>query len=213
MRIGIIGSGRIGGNAGRLFAKSGHEVMFSFSRDPNKLAALAGSVGTNAHAGTPWEATEFGEVVLLSVPWALVDEALEAAGHLEGKILIDTTNQFTAQGLANLPDNMSAAEFNARRAKGARLVKSYNTLTARFLTEAAGRTGTNRVVMPYAGEDTEAKRVVAGLIEDSGFEPFDVGGWNTVRFIEPPRRPDAFYGEEWNLDTARDLLERLTRPG
>ncbi len=210
MRIGIIGSGRIVGNAGRLFAKAGHEVMFSFSRDAGKLRAVAASAGANARAGTPREEVEFGEVLMLSVPWARVDEALDAAGPLNSKILIDTTNQFTAEGLLHPPSNMSATEFNARRAEGARLVKAYNTLTAGFQEAVAGRTGPNRVVMPYAGEDKDAKRVVAGLISDSGFEPFDVGGWADASYTEPPRRDSGLYGEGWRLDTARDLLEKLT---
>ena len=100
------------------------------------MESLAAEVG-GARAGTPEEAARFGEVVMLSVPWALVDEALEAAGPLEGKILIDTTNQFGRDesgnfGVLDLPEGMSAAAFNARRARGARLVKAYNTMTAGF---------------------------------------------------------------------------------
>jgi predicted dinucleotide-binding enzyme len=209
MKIGIIGSGRIGSTVGKLWAQAGHEVMFS-SRHPEQLQDLATRVGAGARASTIREAAQFGDVVLLSVPWVGVEEALAAAGPLDGKILIDTTNQFTPNGLEQLQNGMTASEFNARRARGARLVKAYNILTAGFQTESAGRTGPNRVVMPYAGEDAEAKRVVAGLINDSGFEPFDVGGWNEVRFMEPPRRPGAFYGEEWHLDSAQELLAQLT---
>ncbi len=208
MKIGIIGSGRIGSTVGKLWAQAGHDLMFS-SRHPEQLQDLAARVGAGARASTIREAAQFGDVVLLSVPWVGVKEALAASGPLDGKILIDTTNQFTPNGLEQFPNGMTASEFNARQASGARLVKAYNTLTATFLTDSAGRTGSNRVVMPYAGEDSEAKRVVAGLIKDSGFEPFDVGGWNEVIYIEPPRRPGAFYGEEWHLDTAHELLEQL----
>src|SRR5436190_10912292 len=88
MRIGVIGAGRIGGNAGRLFARAGHEVMFSFSREPEKLQELAGETG--ASAGTPAEAAAFGEVVMLSVPWRLIDDVLAQAGSLEGRIVVDT---------------------------------------------------------------------------------------------------------------------------
>ena len=114
-------AGRIGGNAGRLFARAGHEVLFSFSRDRGNLEALAAETG--ARVGTPAEAARFGDVVMLSVPWALVDEASEAAGPLEGKILIDTTNQFGRDeagnfGVLEIPDDLSAAAYNARRARG-----------------------------------------------------------------------------------------------
>lgn len=209
MNIGIIGSGRIGGTVGRLWAQAGHQVLFS-SRRPEQLQGLAAQVGHGARIGSIREAAQFGEVVLLSVPWMGVEAALAAAGPLDGKILIDTTNQFTSTGLEQLPDGMSASAFNARRARGARLVKAYNTLTAGFQAAAAGRTGPQRVVMPYAGEDVVAKHVVARLIDDSGFEPFDIGGWELVQYIEPPRRPGAFYGEEWHLDTARDLFAQLS---
>jgi 8-hydroxy-5-deazaflavin:NADPH oxidoreductase len=214
VRIGIIGSGRIGGNAGRLFARAGHEVFFSFSRDRTKLEALAAEAG--ARAGTPEEAARFGEVVMLSVPWAQVDEALGAAGSLEGKILIDTTNQFGRDesgnfGVLDLPDGLSAAAFNARRAGGARLVKAYNTMTAGFQAEAAGRVGPDRVVMFYAGDDEGANRVVAGLIEDSGFDPVYVGSLSgDVVWMEPPRRKGALYGEEFHLQEAREAVARLT---
>lgn len=209
MRVGIIGSGRIGGNAGKLFAKAGHEVLFSFSRDEEKLRALADEAGNGARAGTPREAVEFGEVVMLSVPWALVDEALEAAGSLDDKILIDTTNQFGPGGAEQLPGGISAAEYNARRARGARLVKSYNTMTAAFQAEAAGRD--ERVPMFYAGEDAAAKEVVAGLIAGSGFEPVDVGGWREVWIMEAPRRDGAVYGEEYRSEAAREIAATVGR--
>ena len=213
MHIGIIGAGHIGGNAGRLFAAAGHEVLFSFARDPQALAERAAAAGAGASAGTPAEAAAFGEVVMLAVPWRTIDEALGLAGSLEGKIVIDTTNQFGPNGVLTLPDGLSAAAFNARRMPGARLVKAYNTLTAEFQAEAAGRTGPDRVVMFYAGEDADAKQVVARLIEESGFAPVDMGGWETVRHMEAPRRAGAVYGEEYHLPEARAFVARIASGG
>lgn len=210
MKIGIIGSGHIGATVGQLWTRAGHEVLFS-SRHPEQLSELLRDAGANARAGSIREAADFGEVVLLSVPWRAVEEALAAAGSLAGKIVIDTTNQFAAGGVQPLPGGISALEFNARRARGARLVKAYNTLTSGFLAQSAGRSGQQRVVMPYAGEDAQARQVVERLIAESGFDPFDVGGWSEAYLIEPPRRPGAFYGEEWHLDTARTLLNQLTQ--
>jgi 8-hydroxy-5-deazaflavin:NADPH oxidoreductase len=209
MHIGIIGAGHIGATVGKLWAKAGHSVLFS-SRNPEQLTELVKVAGPNTHAGSIQEAAEFGEVILLSVPWGGVEGALTAAKFRNDTIVIDTTNQFSTGGLQHFPGGISALEFNARRAKGARLVKAYNTLTSGFQAESAGRGGQQRVAMPYAGEDVQAKQVVARLISDSGFDPFDVGGWSEAHFIEPPRRPGAFYGEEWNLDTARALLSQLT---
>jgi predicted dinucleotide-binding enzyme len=211
MRIGIIGPGRIGSNAARWYAQAGHDVMLSFSRDPAALQALAQEIGSKAQVGTPRDAAEFGEVVMLSVPWTVIDEALEQTGPLSGKIVIDTTNHFGPGGVQDLPAGMSAAEVNAGRMPGARLVKSYNTLTSTFQAEAAGRTGPQRIAMFYAGEDAAAKRIVAELIADSGFEPVDLGGWAQVRIMEAPRRPGAVYGEAYHPDAAHRIAEAVRR--
>jgi 8-hydroxy-5-deazaflavin:NADPH oxidoreductase len=118
MRIGVIGAGHIGGNCARQAVKGGHEVMLSFARDPSKLAQLASELGHRASAGTVAETAAFGEVVILSVPWGAIPEALGQAGELSGKVVIDTTNQF---GPGPKPEpGQTAASFNARRMPGAR---------------------------------------------------------------------------------------------
>src|SRR3569833_1849337 len=137
MRIGIIGAGNIGGNCAHRFALAGHEVLLSFSRDPAGLAAFAKELGEKASSGTPAEAAAFGEVVVLSVPWDLIPEAIQQAGSLQGKIIIDTPNQFGSHGLP--PRGQPAAEFNASRMPGARYTKSFNTLTSRIQREPADR--------------------------------------------------------------------------
>lgn len=207
MRIGVVGAGRIGGNAARLFAAAGHEVMVSFSRDEARVRALADEIG--ARAGTPREAVEFGDVVMLSVPWPLIDEVLGQMGPLDGKVVIDTTNQFGRGGLEPLPEGMTAAQLNQRRMPGARLVKAYNTLTSGFQAEAAGRTGSDRVVMFMCGDDADAKATVARLIEDSGFTPVDLGGLVDATPMEAPRRPGAVYGEEYHENEARAFVESV----
>jgi len=191
MRIGIVGTGRIGGNAGRLFAGAGHEVMFSGSRDPAKLEAAAAAAG-GASTGSPREAVEFGEAVMMSVPWLAVADVVAQMGSLDGKVVIDTTNQYGAGGWEDLPK--PAAQLNAERMPGARLVKAFNTLTSGFQAEAGGR----GVALFLAGEDASAKDLVAGLIRDIGFEPVDVGGWAEVPIMEAPRRDGAVYGEEYS---------------
>jgi len=206
VRIGIVGAGRIGGNAARLLARAGHELVLSFSRDQERLEQLASEIG--AVAGTPREATKFGEVVVLSVPWSLVDEALGQAGPLDGKIVIDTTNQFGHSGLDDL-GGRTAAQVNAARMSGARYTKAFNTLTSGFQAEAAGRTGPNRVVMFLCGDDEEAKRIVSALIDEAGFTPVDIGGTADAAPMEPPRRRGAVYGEEVHEPEARDFVARL----
>jgi 8-hydroxy-5-deazaflavin:NADPH oxidoreductase len=206
MRIGVIGAGRIGGNAARLFAQAGHEVLVSYSRESERLQALAAGIG--ARAGSPREAAEFGEVVMLSVPWRLIDEVLAETGPLEGRIVIDTTNQFGSDGWEDL-GGRTAAQVNAERMPGARYTKAFNTLTSGFQEQAAGRTGADRVVMFLCGDDEEAKRVVAGLIDDAGFTPVDVGGNADAAPMEAPRRPGAVYGEEVHEPEAREFVARL----
>jgi 8-hydroxy-5-deazaflavin:NADPH oxidoreductase len=204
MRIGIVGAGRIGGNCAAQFANGGHEVKLSFSRDPSRLEALAAEIGKRATVGTPAEAAEFGEVIVLSVPWDLVDEAIEQAGSLGGKIVIDTTNQY---GSLSLPaEDETAAEHNAARMSGARYTKSFNTLTSAFQAEVADRPEPNRVVQWVCGDDEEAKRVVMELIADAGYAPVDLGGTARCEVMEMPRRPGAVYGEEYRRPDAEKVV-------
>jgi 8-hydroxy-5-deazaflavin:NADPH oxidoreductase len=212
MRIGIIGAGRIGGNAARLLAGAGHDVMLSFSRDTARLTELAAEIGARASTGTPAEAAAFGDVVMISVPWGTIDQALGEAGSLTGSIVIDTTNQF-GPGPRPAPGE-TAAQLNARRMAGSRYVKSFNTLTSEFQAESAGRTGEDRVVFFLCGDDAEAKSVVSELIEDAGFTPVDLGGTADAAVMEAPRRPGAVYGEEYHVADARAVVEavRAGRP-
>jgi 8-hydroxy-5-deazaflavin:NADPH oxidoreductase len=204
MRIGIVGAGRIGGNCAAQFAKGGHEVMLSFSRDPSRLEALATEIGDRARVGTPAEAAEFGEVVVLSVPWDLIDEAIEQAGGFEGKIVIDTTNQYG--GVSPPAAGETAAQHNAARMPGARYTKSFNTLTSTFQAEVADRPEPDRIVQWVCGDDDEAKHVVMGLIADAGYAPVDLGGIAECDVMEMPRRPGAVYGEEYRLPDAEKVV-------
>jgi 8-hydroxy-5-deazaflavin:NADPH oxidoreductase len=207
MNVGIVGAGRIGGNCARQFAKGGHEVKLSFARDPARLEALADEIGDRASVGTPREAAEFGEVVVLSVLWDSIDDALAQAGALDGKIVIDTSNEF---GSISLPaDGETAAQHNAARLPGARYTKSFNTLTSGFQAEVADRSGDDRVVQWICGDDPEAKRVVAGLISDSGYLPVDLGGTAHCAVMEGPRRTGAVFGEEYRQADAERVVEAL----
>lgn len=209
MRIGVIGAGRIGGNAARLLATAGHEVLLSFSRDPERLRDLAGRIGTRASTGTVAEAAVFGEVVLMSVPWGLIPTVLDEAGDLTGRVVIDTTNQFGPGGVLPIPDGLTAAEYNQRRMPGAHVVKSFNTLTAGFQAAAAGRPADRRAVLFLCGDRGPAKTLVGGLIEDAGFAPADLGGLADAALMEAPRRPGAVYGEEYRPADAAAVVAAL----
>jgi len=208
MRIGLIGAGRIGGNCARQAVKGGHEVMLSFARDPSKLERLASDLGDRVSRGTVADAVAFGELVILSVPWGVIPEALAQAGALDAKVVIDTTNQFGA-GPKPKP-GQTAAAFNAQRMPGARYVKSFNTLTSQFQAQAAERRGEEKVVQWICGDDPEAKEQTARLIEDMGYVPVDLGGTETCQIMEAPRRPGAVYGEEYRPADARAVVDALT---
>jgi 8-hydroxy-5-deazaflavin:NADPH oxidoreductase len=207
MRVGIVGAGRIGGNAARLLAAAGHDVKLGFARDRSKLDELAGEIGERASAGAAAEAVAFGEVVIVAVPWDVVPLAIEQAGDLTGKIVVDTTNQFGSGPMP--PAGQTAAQFNAARMPGARYTKSFNTLTAAFQATAAGRRGAERVVQWICGDDAAAKQIVAGLIDDAGFAPVDLGGTAECAVMEAPRRAGAVYGEEYRVPEAQAVVEAV----
>jgi 8-hydroxy-5-deazaflavin:NADPH oxidoreductase len=206
MRIGIIGAGRIGGGIARQLVAAGHEVHLSFSRDPASLQRAADALGPHASSGTPAGSVAFGDVVVVSVPWGAVPDAVEQAGSLHGVIVIDTTNQF---GTPMPPDGQTAAQFNAERMKGSRYTKSFNTLTSAFQAEAAGRRGDDRVVQWLCGDDAEAKAVVSSLIADCGFVPIDLGGTAGCAVMEAPRRAGAVYGEEYRAVDASAVVDAV----
>ena len=202
MRIGIIGAGHIGGNIARRLTLGGHQVTVSFARDQAGLAALAAEVG--GIAAEPVDAAA-AEVVVVSVPWGVIDEAIRAAGSLDGKIVIDTTNQFGRTGALDL-DGRTAARVNAERMPGARYTKSFNTLTAAFQAEAANRAGPERVVQWLAGDDDDAKRVVSALVTDAGYIPVDLATIDNCSVMEAPRRTGAVYGEEYRAADAAPVV-------
>ncbi len=208
MRVGIIGAGHIGGNIARFLAGADHDVTVSFSRDPGSLEKLAAEIGPRVSPGSPAEAAASAEVVVVSVPWPVIDEALAQAGPLAGKVVIDTTNQFGA-GAELIPAGHTAAQFNQARMPGARYTKSFNTLTAAFQRRAAARSGDNRVVQWLCGNDSEAKAIAASLITGSGFLPVDLGGTADATVMEAPRRAGAVYGEEYRGPEAQAVVEAV----
>jgi 8-hydroxy-5-deazaflavin:NADPH oxidoreductase len=206
MQIGIIGAGRIGGNCAVQFARGGHEVRLS-SRSPEKLEPLAAEIGEAASIGIPAEAADFGEVVVIAVPWDGFDDAVTVAGSMEGKIVIDTTNQY---GSSEMPaEGQTAASFHAARLPAARYTKSFNTLTSAFQAASAFRPEPERVVQWVCGDDVAAKQVVMGLIADAGYAPVDLGRNEDAAVMEAPRRPGAVYGEEYRLRDAEKVVEAV----
>jgi predicted dinucleotide-binding enzyme len=185
MKIGMIGAGSVGGALGQRWAAAGHEIKFGV-RDASKaeVVQLLTSMGPRASAGPVAEAAAFGEVVVLATPWEAAQAAIQSAGNLAGKILVDCTNplQPALAGLS-VGHTTSAGEEVAKWAKGARVVKAFNTTGAPNM--ANPRFGSSRAVMFMAGDDAAAKAAVKKLGEDLGFEMVDAGALVQARLLEP----------------------------
>ena len=184
MRIGILGSGHIGGTLGRDWAKAGHEVLLS-SRHPKDLQKLVEEVGNGARAGTLDEAARFGEVVVLAIPWRNRED-LPQSDLFNGKVVIDAMNPYTAVGTVIDLGNTTSSEEVAKQLPGARLVKAFNTMAFQDLRSGAFRSGRDRWAIYVAGDDVEAKRVVSGLIEGIGFVPVDTGSLREGGRLQQP---------------------------
>lgn len=177
MKIGIVGSGRVGGAVGGAWVKAGHEVMFS-SLDLEADKKLAASLGGGAKAGTPREAAAFGTVLLISVPYrALPAVGKDLADLIKGKIIIDTCNPIVSRDgdMAVAAREKGAGVASMEYLPGARIVRAFNAIGAARMAEARNNKG-ERVGMPIAGDDKEAITVASALIRDVGYEPVLVGG-------------------------------------
>lgn len=187
MRIGILGSGLMGGRLGTIWARSGHEVVFSYAREREKLERLAREAGGAARAGTPAEAAADAEVVLAAVHWTRIDDVLGQAGNLSGKIVLTCSLAMSADDSHLVIGHTSSGpEALAEKLPGAHVVAAFNTVPGEVLfpTFEAKGSGTPPDLI-FCGDDDDAKARVAELIGDAGFNPVDLGGLRTARYMEP----------------------------
>ncbi|MGH7627595.1 MAG: NADPH-dependent F420 reductase [Gemmatimonadaceae bacterium] len=187
MRIGILGSGLMGGKLGTLFARAGHEVVFSYARSRKKLEQLARDAGTNARAGTPREAADHSDALLVAVHWSRVDDVLHQAGDLSGRVILSCSLPMNADDTQLVvAHSSSGAEELAQKIPGARVVSAFNTVPSEVLFGVFdGRSNSTRPSLVYCGDDADAKAAAAGLVRDVGFDPVDAGPLRTARFTEP----------------------------
>jgi predicted dinucleotide-binding enzyme len=187
MRIGILGSGRMGGKLGTLFARAGHDVVFSYARTKAKLQRLARAAGSGARAGTPSEAVDEADAVFLAVHWSRLDDLLKRAGGLSGKLVLSCSLPMNADDTAlALGGETSGAEELARRLPEARVVAAFSTVPSEVLFAVYElRRKTRRPSLVYCGDDARAKKVAAVLIQDVGFDPLDAGPLRIARYTEP----------------------------
>ncbi len=211
MKIGILGAGNIGAAAARLFIAAGHDVAVSNSRGPDSLKELVKELGDRARAMTIDDASRFGEVVLLAVPWR-TPEALPHPDLLRGKIVIDAMNPYRPDGGFYDLGGSTSSEEVLKRIPGARLIKAFNTI---YYVHLAGRGRKDlpvdeRHTIYVAGDDADAKKVVARLIEEIGFAAVDTGSLREGGRMQQPDSP--IYNKTYNGREAREFLTKLKQP-
>lgn len=204
VRIGIIGTGNIGGTLAELWARAGHELVIS-SRHPEELRPLAERLGPRVRVGTPREAAAFGEVILISVPYgALPQVGRDYAEQMKGKVVLETGNPYPqrdgdmAEAARQKGTGIASAEF----LPGVRLVRAFTSIPHFSLRSEAHRPG-ERIGVPLAADDAEALTIAARLVEDAGFEPVVVGPLARAREFDVGSPVFA------RAMTARELRERL----
>jgi NADPH-dependent F420 reductase len=186
MKIGILGAGSMGGTLGRLWIERGHDVLFGVRNvDSPKTQRMLTTVGTTARTGSFDAAVEFGEIVLIAVPWEATQRVITPlAASLAGKVLIDCTNPIKPDLSGLLVGHTTcAAEEIARWAPRARVVKAFNTVGAGTLDDA--KYGDHSASVFVCGDDDEAKQSVTQLANEIGFEVIDAGPLVEARYIEP----------------------------
>src|SRR5438477_5982057 len=187
MRVGILGSGLMGGKLGTIFARAGHEVVFSYARSEKKLEKLARDAGGKARAGTPAEAVQQADALLLAVHWSRVGDVLKQAGDLAGKVIVSCSLPMNDDDTALVVTHTSSgAEKLAKRIPKARVVSAFNTVPSEVLFGVyEARRKATRPSLVYCGDDSRGKRVAAELIRDVGFDPVDAGPLRIARYTEP----------------------------
>ena len=213
MKIGIIGAGRIGAVAARLFVAAGHEVAISNSRGPMSLHPLVRELGGHARAATVVDSARLGEVVLLAIPWHL-KEALPDSALFRHKIVIDAMNPYNPQGGFFELGASTSSEEVLKRLPGARMVKAFNTIYYEHLANR-GRKDLpveERHAIYMAGDNAGAKEIVARLIESIGFAPVDTGSLREGGRLQQPDSP--IYNQTFTAREARAFfrneLHKLT---
>ena len=207
MKIGFVGSGKIGSTLARLALDAGHEVRLSNSRGPDTLRSLADELGDRAEAATVTDAARFGDLVVVATPLGAYD-ALPAAAF-EGKVVVDASNYYPNRD-GQIPeldnDETTSTELLAEHLAGGRVVKAFNTMRSGTLATAGdpSKPADERLALYVAGDDAEAKRAVLSLIDEFGFAPIDTGS-----LAEGGRKQQAggaVYGDEVTGAEARQAL-------
>ena len=209
MRIGIIGTGKVGSALAELWVRAGHEVILS-SRHPDRLKPLARKLGERATTGSPHQAALAGQVVLLSTPVQGLKKLAETLRDpLRGKVMMNTVNPFEErdglEALEAIRSGQGTGRWSAALFPGTRMVRAFNTVPAENLRKDAHRKG-DAIGIPIASDDEGALEIASLLIRDAGFEAVVVGPLVEGKRFEPGT---ALFGKALS---ARKLAEALSLP-
>jgi predicted dinucleotide-binding enzyme len=187
MRVGILGSGLMGGKLGTIWARAGHAVVFSYARSKQKLEKLAREAHGNARAGTPGEAAREADALLLAVHWSRVDDVLKQAGDVSGKVIVNCSLPMNADDTdLVIAHTSSGSETLAQKVPKARIVSAFNTVPSEVLFGVfEARRKATKPSLVYCGDDARSKKIAAELIQDVGFDPIDAGPLRVARYTEP----------------------------
>jgi hypothetical protein len=207
IKIGVIGSGKIGGTIGGLWVKKGHRVLFS-SRHPEELKDMVEKLGSLAQAGSVEQAVAFGDVMFLAVPYGAIPAiGKEHAAALKGKVMLDACNAVQARDgdIANEVEQNGIGVTTQKYFPGVRVVRAFNTMGYSVFAREANRTDP-KLAIPIAGDDAQAVQVGAALVRDAGFDPVVVGKLADARRFQ---RGNPGYGQQVS---AAELKQKLSLP-
>ena len=206
-RIGIIGSGHIGGTIGGLWIKKGHQVAFS-SRHPDELKPMVAELGSLARAGTVEEAIAFGDVLFIAVPYGAVPQiGKDYSAAMKGKVMLDACNAVSARdgAVADEVEQTGIGVTTQKYFPGVRIVRAFNTMSYMIFAREANRPDP-KLAVPIAGDDPQAVQIAASLVRDAGFDPVVVGKLADARRFQ---RGQPGYGQSVS---ATELKQKLSLP-
>jgi len=206
-RIGIIGSGNIGGTIGGLWVKKGHSVFFS-SRHPEELKDMIAKLGSLAKAGTVEEAVAFGDVLFIAVPYGAIPQiGKDYSAKMKGKVMLDACNAVSTRdgAVADEVEQNGIGVTTQKYFPGVRIVRAFNTMSYMVFAREANRPDP-KLAIPIAGDDPQAVQVAAALVRDAGFDPVTVGTLADARRFQ---RGQPGYGQQVS---AAELKQKLSLP-
>ena len=206
-RIGVIGSGNIGGTIGGLWVKKGHSVFFS-SRHPEELKDMIAKLGSLAKAGTVEEAVTFGDVLFIAVPYGAIPQiGKDYSAKMKGKVMLDACNAVSTRdgAIADEVEQNGIGVTTQKYFPGVRIVRAFNTMSYMVFAREANRPDP-KLAIPIAGDDPQAVQIAAALVRDAGFDPVTVGTLADARRFQ---RGQPGYGQQVS---AAELKQKLSLP-